>query len=168
MDQLKIYRITEHYVRFLHSIDHRVQYNKGMRRPYVGIVLIVGSYRYFVPMESPKEEHKKLRPSVHIMPLENGRYGLLGFNNMIPVPPEAVSVLDIDAEQNRQYADLLRRQASFINRHKADVYERAQKTYFRATTKNQDNFFRKICCDFKRLERVSSQYDPNHKPKRKQ
>ena len=166
MDQLKIYKVADKYVSFLHGADNRVQHNKGMSRPYVGIVLIVGSYRYFVPMESPKEQHKKLRPSVHIMPIENGRYGLLGFNNMIPVPYGAVTLMDIDAEPDRKYAELLKRQATFINRHKADVYARAQKTYFRATTKKQDNFFRKICCDFKKLERVSERYDPGYRPKR--
>ena len=58
MESLKIYRITEKYVRFLNTVDSRVQYNKGVRRPYVGIVLTVGSYRYFVPMESPKPNRR--------------------------------------------------------------------------------------------------------------
>lgn len=29
MESLKIYRITEKYVRFLNTVDSRVQYNKG-------------------------------------------------------------------------------------------------------------------------------------------
>ncbi len=41
MESLKIYRITEKYVCFLNTVDSRVQYNKGARRPYVGIVLTV-------------------------------------------------------------------------------------------------------------------------------
>lgn len=90
MEQLRIYRVEDKYIRFLHGADARVQSNKNARRPYVGIVLVVGSYRYFVPMESPKENHKNLKPGVHIMLLEGGKYGLLGFNNMIPVPTSAL------------------------------------------------------------------------------
>lgn len=143
-----------------------VQYNKGARRPYVGIVLTVGSYRYFVPMESPKDNHKKLKPSIHIMPLENGKYGQLGFNNMLPIHPAALISFDINNEPDKKYAELLKRQAYFINNHKADIFNRAAKTYFRATTKSKDNFFTKVCCDFKKLERACDRYDPNYKPKK--
>lgn len=162
MENLKVYRVTDHYIRFLHGTDSRVQYNKGSRRPYVGVVLTVGSYKYFVPMESPKDNHAHIKKSIHIMPLDNGKYGQLGFNNMIPVHPAALIVFDINCEPDTKYADLLRRQVSFINRHKADVYERASKTYFRATTRNKDSFFIKVCCDFKKLERACNRYNPNH------
>lgn len=165
MEALRIYKITNKYARYLSGVDRRVQYNKNAHRPYVGIVLTVGSYRYFVPMESPKENHKNLRKSSHIMPLENGKYGQLGFNNMIPVPASALIEFDISGEPDREYAELLKRQASFINRHKADIYNRAAKTYFRATTKNKDSFFVRICCDFQKLERACDHYDPNYVPK---
>ena len=166
MESLKIYRITEKYVRFLNTVDSRVQYNKGARRPYVGIVLTVGSYRYFVPMESPKPNHKNLKASVHIMPLAGGRYGILGFNNMIPVPTTALISFDIDKEPDRKYAELLKRQASYINKHKSDVFDRASRTYYLATTKNKDSFFVKVCCDFKKLESACGRYNPNYSPKR--
>ena len=162
MEPLKIYHVAEKYVNFLHSVDCRVQLNKNQRRPYVGIVLTVGSYRYFVPMESPKDNHKNLKPVIYIMPLSKGEYGLLGFNNMIPVHASAIIPFDINCENDDRYANLLKRQVAFINKHKADVYDRAAKTYFRATTKNKDNFFRKNCCDFKKLESACDRYNPNH------
>lgn len=165
MESLKIYRVTDKYIRYMHGADSRVQYNKGAHRPYVGVVLTVGSYKYFVPMESPKANHKQLKPSTHIMPLDNGKYGILGFNNMIPVPSSALIVFDINGESDKHYAELLRRQAYFINRHKADVYDRASKTYFLATTKNKDSFFVKVCCNFKKLERACDKYDPNYQHK---
>jgi protein AbiQ len=167
MDTLKIYKVQDKYIRYLSGVDHRVQYNKGNKRPYVGVVLVVGSYRYFVPMESPKQNHKNLKASVHIMPLDGGKYGQLGFNNMIPIRTDALIAFDIDQEPDKQYAELLKRQASYINRHKTDVYERASKTYFRATTKTENNFFKKVCCDFKKLERACENYNPNYKPKQR-
>ena len=167
MENLRIYRIQDKYIRYLSGADSRVQYNKDARRPYVGIVLTVGSYRYFVPMESPKPNHKMLKPSIHIMPIDGGNYGQLGFNNMIPVPQSALIEYDIGNEPDKAYSELLKRQASYINRHKADVYNRASKTYFRATTKSKDNFFVRVCCDFKRLERACDNYNPNYKAVRK-
>lgn len=60
MNNLRIYRVDDRYIRFLKSRDHRVQDNKNKRRPYVGIVLTVGQYEYFVPMESPKPNHANI------------------------------------------------------------------------------------------------------------
>ena len=160
MEPLRIYRIEDKYIRFLHSRDYRVQFNKGNRRPYVGIVLRVGSYQYFVPMESPKANHSKIKPGRHIMKLENGKYGLLGFNNMIPVHPAALIAFDIDKEPDKLYADLHRRQITFINKHKADVLSRAADTYYDVVGKN-NAFLEKICCDFLKLERACNIYDPN-------
>lgn len=53
MGKFQFYHINEHYISYLHSIDTRVQYNKGQRRPYVGIVLSINGIDYYVPLESP-------------------------------------------------------------------------------------------------------------------
>ena len=84
MDNLKIYRVDDKYIYYLHSKDAKVQYNKKARRPYVGIVFSFAEFEYFVPMESPKENHSKIKSGKHILKLKNGDYGMLGLNNMIP------------------------------------------------------------------------------------
>lgn len=160
MESLKIYRIEDKYIRFMAGCDSRVQHNKNARRPYVGVVLLVGSYRYFVPMESPKSNHANIKSGMHIMKLDGGRLGLLGFNNMLPVHDSALITFNIDDEPDEKYAELLRRQASYINRNKAAVYDHASKTYFAVTQKGNE-FLQRICCDFKKLERASARYDPN-------
>ena len=160
METLKIYRISDKYIRFLKSRDTRVQDNKNRRRPYVGVVLYVGEFRYFVPMESPKPNHAKIKAGKHIMKLAGGKLGLLGFNNMIPVHEAALIAFDIDQEQDKQYAELLKRQASFINRNKADVLDHASQTYYSATSP-KNKFLLEICCDFKTLEKPCGQYDPS-------
>lgn len=161
MEALKICRISDKYIRFLKSRDSRVQDNKNRRRPYVGVVLYVGAYRYFVPMESPKPNHARIKSGRHIMKLDDGRLGLLGFNNMIPVHDSALILFDIGKEPDTKYAELLKRQAAFINRHKADVLAHASQTYYSVTSK-KNKFLLDICCDFKKLERACGQYDPNH------
>lgn len=162
MESLRIYRINEHYINYLNLKDNRVQLNKGQRRPYVGIVLFVGSHKYFVPMESPKPNHAKIKKGVHLLFLDNGSLGLLGFNNMIPVHDSAIIPFDINNEPDEKYAELLRRQASYINKNKATVLDHASKTYYKRVN-NPSDFFKKICCDFLKLERACSRYDPNRR-----
>lgn len=45
MENLRIYRVDDRYIRFLRSRDDKVQDNKDRRRPYVGVVLLVGEYQ---------------------------------------------------------------------------------------------------------------------------
>ena len=160
MKSLRIYRIEEKYVSFLKSRDNRVQDNKNRKRPYVGVVLYVSSYKYFVPMESPKPNHVNIKSGKHIMKMDDGNLGLLGFNNMIPVPDSALIAFNIDDIHDEKYAELLRRQASYINRNKAAVYNHASSTYFHVTNKKNE-FMQRVCCDFLKLEKACDEYDPD-------
>ena len=162
MENFRIYRVEDKYIRFLKGADPRVQDNKNRRRPYVGVVLLVGAYRYFVPLESPKPNHAKIKNGKHIMRLAGGKLGLLGFNNMIPIHESALISFDIDAEQDRQYAELLRRQITIINRSKADIVNHASSTYYDVVN-HKNKFLERISCDFRKLERACSHYDPDYK-----
>ena len=162
MESLRIYKIDDKYIRFLKSRDSRVQDNKNKRRPYVGIVLYVGEFKYFVPMESPKPNHKNLRAGSHILKLDGGQLGILGFNNMIPVHSSALIPFDIETETDKKYRELLRHQVLYINKVKAVIFHRANKTYYNAS-KGNNSFFTKVCCDFKKLEKACKQYNPDYK-----
>lgn len=157
MEKLKIYRIREGYIEYLHTKDSRVQFNKGERRPYLGVVLEIGGHKYFVPMESPKPNHTKLKNNVHIMRIDGGKYGLLGFNNMIPAKEFFLIEFDIAKEPNEQYRNLLWNQLRFCNEHRREIYEHARKTYEGATVKKTP-FLTKVCCNFELLEREYTKY----------
>lgn len=163
MNNLKLYRIEDKYIRYLKSRDNKVQDNKSRHRPYVGVVLYVGSFQYFVPMESPKPNHAKMKPGKHFMKIDGGNLGILGFNNMIPVHQSALISFDINKETDKKYAELLKHQILWINKHKADVLNHASKTYFAASKNNA--FLSKICCDFKKLESACQKYNPSYKKK---
>ncbi len=167
MDSLRIYKISDQYIRFLSSRDPKVQYNKNTRRPYVGVVFSFAGFQYFVPMESPKPNHANIKPGKHIMKLGGGEYGLLGFNNMVPVHKDALIEFDIDAEQDRKYRDLLKRQAAMCNRQKADILNHAQLTYFDVVNK-KNKFLVSISCDFKKLEAACKIYDKDYAQKKKE
>lgn len=160
MENLRIYRIEDKYIQFLRTKDSRVQLNKNKRRPYIGVVLYVGKYRYFVPMESPKPNHAKIKAGKHILKLQNGELGLLGFNNMVPVHESALIAFDINNEPDEKYKQLLLRQVTVCNRMKADIQNHASRTYFDVVNKKNE-FLLKISCDFKKLEKACAKYDPN-------
>ena len=159
MENLKIYRIDDRYIRFLRSRDTRVQDNKDRRRPYVGVVLYVGGYQYFVPMESPKPNHAKIKAGKHILKLQGGLLGLLGFNNMVPVHESALVEFDINSEPDRQYRKLLFEQMKECNDRKADIYACAERTYYDVVNKKK-KFLLDISCDFKKLEKACGEYRP--------
>lgn len=166
MEPLKIYRVSDHYIRYMNSRDQKVQYNKGARRPYVGVVFNFGGFNYFVPMESPKPNHQNIKPGKHILKLDGGRYGILGFNNMIPVHKDALVEFDINAEPDEKYRELLKRQALLCNRMKADILNHAQMTYFDVTS-GKNKFLIGISCDFKKLESACKAYKKDFKPIKK-
>ncbi len=105
MEKLRIYRIRDGFIEFLHEKDHRVQFNKRERRPYIGVVLEINGHKYFVPMESPKPNHEKLKSNVHIMRIDGGKYGILGFNNMVPAKDFFLVPFDIEKEPDERYKE---------------------------------------------------------------
>lgn len=161
MKNLSIYRISDEYITHLHTIDTRVLYNKNSRRPYVGVVLCVSEHQYFVPMESPKPSHAKIKSGTHIFKINGGALGLLGFNNMIPVPDCALIKFDIGDEPDAKYRHLLRDQIIAINNNRTSILKKATKTYHEVTAVRSP-FLCRISCDFKLLESASKVYQQSH------
>lgn len=159
MENLKIYRIDDRYIRYLRSRDSRVQDGKDRKRPYVGVVLHVGSYRYFVPMESPKPNHVNIKPGKHIIKINKGIWGLLGFNNMVPVCDSEVVEYDLSAEADVKYRELCYNQLQWCNNNKADIYNCASRTYFDVVN-HKNKFLLGISCNFKKLEKACNEYSP--------
>lgn len=104
---MKFYNIKEDYIKFLKQYDKKVADNKNGKRPYVGIVLEVNGMKYYTPFTSPKEKHKNMKNSKDFRKINQGVYGAINFNNMIPVIDEAVDLIDIDNIDDPQYKRLL-------------------------------------------------------------
>lgn len=157
MEKLRLYHIREGYVEFLHKIDYRVQWNKGQRRPYVGIVLKVNGYDYYVPLESPKPNHANIKSGGPVLKLDNGLLGIMGFNNMIPVKKYQLLEFNILEEADEQYRNLLLKQLAYCEKNRGLILSRAETTYRKATD-GKNPFYRRVCCDFKRLEQNCDKY----------
>ncbi len=84
---------------------------------------------------------------------------------MVPVPKFALTEVNIEAEPDEKYRELLKRQASLCNRIKADILNHAQMTYF-DVVQGTNKFLVKVSCDFRKLETACKEYKPDYKVKK--
>ena len=82
---MKFYHIQDDFIAFLRQYDSKVSENKKQTRPYVGVILEINSLKYYAPLSAPKPKHKKMKNSKDFRKINNGIYGAINFNNMIPV-----------------------------------------------------------------------------------
>lgn len=58
------YHVDVDYLRYLHGIDSEVQFSDQKNyaaKPFLGIVVMLGSRPYAIPLTSAKPKHTKLR-----------------------------------------------------------------------------------------------------------
>lgn len=138
MNKLRLYKVNIDYIKYLYKFDERIQYNIIQilmmnilkKRPYLGIVLKVHNFDYFVPLEHPREEHRKLKNNEFILKIHNGKYGILGFNNMLPIPESQLIEFNIN-EQSEKYKHILVSQYRFCNKHLNEIFIKAKKYVFK-------------------------------------
>ena len=114
-------------------------------------------HQYYVPLESPKKNHAKIKSGGPVLKIDNGRLGIMGFNNMIPAQKQHLLLFDIAMIEDEAYRNLLYNQLKYCQKNKNIIYTRAKKTYEKATSGKND-FYEKVCCDFRRLESAQNQY----------
>ena len=164
MEELLFYTVDRNYIRNLSEFESHISYNKdeiGHSRPYLGIVLRIEKYEYFVPLYSYKEHYEKYKnnPSFFfVYDRKNKPLAIIKFSAMIPVPDNinVISILEYD-KQDKKYRDLISAEYRYINSNKREIYIRANKMYI-AVTKHKNNFLKTIACNFKLLEEKSTDY----------
>ena len=165
------YIVNKEYVKFLQKFDDKVQnidYNTSTK-PYIGIVLSINEFEYYVPISSLKEKHYKMHENIDFIKIVNGDelLSVINLNNMIPIQKDNVIKLDYsmiekyicfnDDIAKMKYIALLRKEISIINKRKDDIFKRAKKMYeIKYKFPNAKVSIR--CCDFKLLEQKSIEY----------
>ena len=165
MEELLFYTVDKNYIKYLSEFESHISYNKdeiGHSRPYLGIVLKIGNYKYFVPLYSYKEHYKKYKNNPSFFFVYNQKnipLAIIKFSSMIPVPKDisVTSVLEYN-KQDKKYKDLIAAEYRYINSNKKEIYKRANKMYV-AVTKHKNNFLKTIVCNFKLLEEKSIEYN---------
>ena len=159
---LNIYKIDIGYNNFLRSYDSKVSknYDDKERRPYIGLLLSINNLDYFAPLSSPKAKHKKMSNMLDFEKIDNGKYGAINFNNMIPVKLDFAKPVVIKDEKDVKYKDLLKNQYIWINKNESKLIKKAGKLlkYFKENRLNSK--IKERCCDFKLLEEKCKLYIP--------
>lgn len=167
---MKFYHIKDDYIEYLRTFDQTVSENKHERRPYVGVVIEMNELKYYAPFTSPKAKHRTMKNGKDFRKINQGIYGAINFNNMIPVPDSALLLMDIANVEDEKYRRLLQNQYKAIKEDRKAIVNTAEKLRSLVLTDNAElsNYDRSIkgrCCDLALLESVYSKYGQHDKNK---
>ena len=158
---MQIVFITNDYIDYLYQHENRVCFNKGGKRPYIGVVFQMQEHEYFAPLTSHgKGNYLKKFPKqedLTFLPINDCRHGGINFNNMIPVVAGVYRQADFmpnkdDNIKQIKYKKLLQIQWQFIARHKKEIRQKASVLYNLKTKKHLPIGADARTCDFKVLE----------------
>ena len=117
MQRLKIYEIKKEYIKYLSRYQPHLFYDEGTRK-YIGILLEIKGFKYFAPLSSYKQKHKKMNERVDFIKIKD--YAVININNMIPVPEGQYMLVDINGTKDPHYKFLLQTESREINRKKIE------------------------------------------------
>ena len=164
---LKLVRISEKYVKFLSKVEPKVPYNlknkKG--RPFIGILFTVGISLYFAPLSSPKKKHQHMPNNIDFLKIDNGKSGVINFNNMIPVPKEEISIIDINKIEDPKYSMLIVKQLHWSMNNNKKIKKHAKNLRKRSIDGTLPFNIKNRCCNFLLLEKQLEKYLEKEKQK---
>ncbi len=177
MEKFKIYSVSDEYIDYLRKVYPNVYSNKaGQRfhtRKYIGIVLKIKNYNYYIPMSSPKPtdyqiagEGKVIKRSiVPIMRIvtKNSRgekelKGTLRISHMIPVPDSELEIYDLDNEIDSAYKDLVQNEIIYIRKQREKIQSNAELMYKQKKENDQTAKYVKAALEFEELEKLCDKY----------
>ena len=154
--QLIIYEVKKDYLEYLSRYDNNVR-RKSDRR-YTGILISDKDVDYCIPLTCQvKERNKKL--TVNIKDKEK-TIAQLTINNMIPVKENAINMVDISNDKDKNY---LNKEVAFLRKENnmESLLKKAQ--YIQEVLFNPQNydynFFRKLCSNIELLEAKCVEYE---------
>ena len=164
-DKLILVRIDKKYCDYLRKFDSKVPYNfdKKETRPFVGVLFKVESCMYFAPLSSPKPKHIKMKSKIDFLKIDNGKLGVINFNNMVPVLNNNIQKIELDKkeseEKEQKYLKLLKEQIFWLNRNNVKLYRKSEKLYKKYINGKLDIKTASRCCNFKLLEEKCKLYE---------
>ncbi|MBQ7141441.1 MAG: type III toxin-antitoxin system ToxN/AbiQ family toxin [Bacilli bacterium] len=161
----KIVKVDSKYCDFLRLYDSKVTYNAGTKdlRPFVGILFMIEKCEYFAPLSSPKSKHKKLKNTLDLIKIQNGDYGVVNFNNMIPVTNKNYVEFDlnkISKDKNEMFRiELLINQLRWLTTNKKVINTKSKLLYDLYKNNKLPKNVKNRCCNFSLLEEKCREYN---------
>jgi protein AbiQ len=184
--EISFFTVSTNYISFLRSDQKliRVYDNKdgigSHCRKYLGVVLDINTFNYYVPLSSPKISdyddlgniRKDLIPIIRI--ICNDKYGnpelkgSIRFSNMIPVPNSELNPYYFASETDLNYKTLVEKEYEFIKSNQDRIYTNAKVIYNQKTKeeslykgKQKPNYLASTI-DFVYLEQKCIEYSKLH------
>ena len=161
----KIVKVDHKYCDYLRQYDNRVSYNAGTKelRPFIGVLFTVEGCEYFAPLSSPKVKHMHMKNNLDVVKIDGGRYGVVNFNNMIPVTSNNYELFDLKATPKDTYElkwqNLLKSQLLWLNKNIKNVKGKAINLYEKYKNDKVDERIKSRCCNFILLEEKCKEYN---------
>lgn len=162
--KLNLYSVSDKYIKYLRQFDDKIYDNKEeMRtheRKYLGVVLTVNEFNYYIPMSSPKKSdyldiNKKIirKDTKTIIRIHEGNrlYGTLRISNMIPVAITELEPYMISNETDSKYKEVILGELRYIRNNSNKILKFA-KTVYNQKIKNIDIGYINNTVDFRLLE----------------
>ncbi len=151
---MRLYLVNTEYIDFLrgdpklHNVFDNKEREGSFKRKYIGIVLNIEEYKYYVPLSSPKDTdykvingkktiRKSIIPIIRIVVKDkNGNDELKGtikFCSMIPVPDTVISPYNFLEERDDSYRILVQKEYDFIKTNKEKIFRHASVLYNQKT-----------------------------------
>jgi len=176
-----LYNIDTDYLSYLSRIDPEVQFAAEKRydqKPYLGIIVIIDTYSYFIPLTSAKPKHTKWRNvgPVHYLIYEQVKkaelrkrdifksisdtdalklFAALDLKKMIPVPSGLYAKINFSSLNDKKYADLLEKEYRFCQKIQSGILSKVLQIY---TAQKETGKIYPLYCNFTKLESACSQY----------
>ena len=178
MEQFKLYSVSDEYVEWLRKDFPNVYSNKinsrTHTRKYLGVVLQVGKYNYYVPMSSPKDSDyqiagsnkvikKSIVPIIRIVVKnsagEKELKGTLRVSHMIPVPESELELYDLENESDDTYKDLVQNEMIFIRKNRERIESNAKLLYKQKVANDTTAGYVKSALDYQELEVLCDMFE---------
>lgn len=177
MEELKVYSVSDTYIEYLRRHNPNVYSNKVANRThtrkYIGVVIELAGYKYYIPMSSPKDTDyqvagkskvikKSIVPIIRMV-IKNSKgekelKGTLRISHMIPVPEKELELYDLDNESDTEYKDLVQNEVVFIRKRREKIIANAQLLYKQKKANDQTAGYVKTALDYSSLERLCEIY----------
>ena len=157
-NNIRIYRVKSKYIKYLSMYQKHIftQDAEKDNRKYIGVVFEIKGMKYFAPLSSYKDKHKKMKESVDIIKIKD--YAVINLNNMIPVPASQVMDIDINKEKDSSYRYLLQAESREISRQKNRIRKNAEIVYSHKKHNDNSTALAKRTNNFELLEKLCKEY----------
>ncbi len=178
LEELKIYSVSDKYISYLRQHNPNLYSNKiesrKHTRKYIGVVIRIHNYNYYIPMSSPKEtdyqiagDNKVIKKSIVPiirMVIKNSKgekelKGTLRISHMIPVPEYELELFDLDNEPDSEYKDLVQNEIVFIRKNKEKIINNAKLLYKQKKENDATAGYVKSALNYVDLELLCESYN---------